>query len=405
MIEKLYKVFENLICDECLGRQFSQLLSGTTNGQRGKTLRTFFAMLIDAKGETDNIDMSNFYGFNFHNEKLNNVKIDKPGTCKICNGFFNNIDFWIKKIVRKMKKYEFKTFLIGTTLSSDLLNREENLWENIGVDFCEPIKSNINRVIGKEIEKRIKRSADPKNPDINVIIDIPKKDVRIQINPLFIYGEYRKLVRGIPQTKWPSGKYRTSVEQIIAKPLMKLTKGEGHKFHGLGREDIDARCLAWRPFVLEITEPKKRFFNLKKIEKMINENKKVVVRKLTESNISKVREIKEMKSDKEYRITVIPDRDISRDELKKSKSIIGTVRQKTPTRVLHRRSDKIRKRDVKDAKVKYINKRMFQLTVRCEAGLYIKELITGDNGRTKPSVSEILGCNCKFKDLDVLNIY
>ena len=405
MIEKLYKVFENLICDECLGRQFSQLLSGTTNGQRGKTLRTFFAMLIDAKGETDNIDMSNFYGFNFHNEKLNNVKIDKPGTCKICNGFFNNIDFWIKKIVRKMKKYEFKTFLIGTTLSSDLLNREENLWENIGVDFCEPIKSNINRVIGKEIEKRIKRSADPKNPDINVIIDIPKKDVRIQINPLFIYGEYRKLVRGIPQTKWPSGKYRTSVEQIIAKPLMKLTKGEGHKFHGLGREDIDARCLAWRPFVLEITEPKKRFFNLKKIEKMINENKKVVVRKLTESNISKVREIKEMKSDKEYRITVIPDRDISRDELKKIKSIIGTVRQKTPTRVLHRRSDKIRKRDVKDAKVKYINKRMFQLTVRCEAGLYIKELITGDNGRTKPSVSEILGCNCKFKDLDVLNIY
>jgi len=144
MIEKLYKVFENLICDECLGRQFSQLLSGTTNGQRGKTLRTFFAI-------------------------------------------------------------------------------EENLWENIGVDFCEPIKSNINRVIGKEIEKRIKRSADPKNPDINVIIDIPKKDVRIQINPLFIYGEYRKLVRGIPQTKWPSGKYRTSVEQIIAKPLMKLT--------------------------------------------------------------------------------------------------------------------------------------------------------------------------------------
>jgi len=102
---------------------------------------------------------------------------------------------------------------------------------------------------------------------------------------------------------------------------------------------------------------------------------------------------------------VIPDRDISRDELKKIKSIIGTVRQKTPTRVLHRRSDKIRKRDVKDAKVKYINKRMFQLTVRCEAGLYIKELITGDNGRTKPSVSEILGCNCKFKDLDVLNIY
>ncbi|MCD6092601.1 MAG: tRNA pseudouridine(54/55) synthase Pus10 [Candidatus Aenigmarchaeota archaeon] len=405
MIEKLYKVFENPICDECLGRQFSQLLSGTTNEQRGKTLRTFFAMLIDAKGETDNIDMSNFYGFNFHNEKLNNVKIDKPGTCKICNGFFNNIDFWIKKIVRKMKKYEFKTFLIGTTLSSDLLNREENLWENIGVDFCEPIKSNINRVIGKEIEKRMKKSADPKNPDINAIIDIPKKDVRIQINPLFIYGEYRKLVRGIPQTKWPSGKYRTSVEQIIAKPLMKLTKGEEHKFHGLGREDIDARCLAWRPFVLEITEPKKRFFNLKKIEKMINENKKVVVRKLTESNISKVREIKEMKSDKEYRITVIPDRDISRDELKKIKSIIGTVRQKTPTRVLHRRSDKIRKRDVKDAKVKYINKRMFQLTVRCEAGLYIKELITGDNGRTKPSVSEILGCNCKFKDLDVLNIY
>lgn len=44
------------------------------------------------------------------------------------------------------------------------------------------------------------------------------------------------------------------------------------------------------------------------------------------------------------------------------------------------------------------------LTIKTESGTYIKELISSDNGRTKPSISEILGMKCKVKELDVLGV-
>jgi tRNA pseudouridine synthase 10 len=64
----------------------------------------------------------------------------------------------------------------------------------------------------------------------------------------------------------------------------------------------------------------------------------------------------------------------------------------------------IRKRLVKALKYKQIDKRTIELTVKTNAGLYVKELVTGDNGRTKPSVTEIMGVEAKPKNLDVIKI-
>jgi len=36
--------------------------------------------------------------------------------------------------------------------------------------------------------------------------------------------------------------------------------------------------------------------------------------------------------------------------------------------------------------------------------LYIKELISGDGGRTKPSLSELLGTETEVKELDVVDV-
>jgi len=43
--------------------------------------------------------------------------------------------------------------------------------------------------------------------------------------------------------------------------------------------------------------------------------------------------------------------------------------------------------------------------VRTESGAYIKELISGDGGRTRPSVAEILGVDARCEALDVLHIH
>ena len=193
----------------------------------------------------------------------------------------------------------------------------------------------------------------------------------------------------------------------MAKPFMSATRGSGHKLHGLGREDIDARCLGWRPFVLEITEPKKRLENeeLKSLQARVNKDKRIKIRKMRFSNIGEVRRIKEARVDKTYKCVVVTKKRIERKDLGKLKALVGIVRQRTPLRVVHRRADIARKRTIKTIKTRFINGRKFEMTLRTETGTYIKEFITGDRNRTRPSISEALGVPCECKELDVVRIY
>ncbi|MBI2579939.1 MAG: tRNA pseudouridine(54/55) synthase Pus10 [Candidatus Aenigmarchaeota archaeon] len=399
-MEKAFKILRQPVCDSCLGRQYAQLLSGYSNVERGRILRSSVAMHIDNEETKHELDMSNFSGYDFHN-----LEMLKPAAkkCSVCDGLLENIDKLAKGVSRKAKKYDFRTFLIGTKLSFDLLSREEELWERIGVDDCEPLKAELNREVGKRLEKLMGKKFDAKRPDISFLLDLNENRVEAGVNPLFIYGEYQKLVRGIPQTKWPSGKYKNSVEQIIAKPFMKASGGKIHKLHAQGREDIDARCLAWRPFVLEITEPRNRSLNLKTLSRKIG--KGVRIRGMKFCSVSDVRKLKETKSDKTYRAVVKCEKFLQKKDLAKLKHLVSEVRQKTPHRVLHRRADLTRKRKVKALSARYVNRNTFLLTVRGEAGLYIKELVSGDEGRTSPSVSEILGNQCRCKELDVVKIH
>jgi tRNA pseudouridine synthase 10 len=44
------------------------------------------------------------------------------------------------------------------------------------------------------------------------------------------------------------------------------------------------------------------------------------------------------------------------------------------------------------------------ITVHCEGGLYVKELVSGDEGRTVPSLTGTLGIQAKVEDLDVIKV-
>jgi tRNA pseudouridine synthase 10 len=72
--------------------------------------------------------------------------------------------------------------------------------------------------------------------------------------------------------------------------------------------------------------------------------------------------------------------------------------------VSHRRADKIRTREVRKLEYKKLDSRMLELVIECEGGLYIKELISGDENRSKPNVAEILGTCAKCVELDVLDV-
>ncbi|MEM7813851.1 MAG: tRNA pseudouridine(54/55) synthase Pus10 [Candidatus Aenigmatarchaeota archaeon] len=414
LLAKARKILEQPVCDSCLGRQFGQLLSGYTNTERGQAIRMIAAMSIDKEklaNEDKVIDLSNFSGMKFHNLEYEKIIPKERKKCSLCDGIFDKLNRLALRAVDAVRGIEFRTFVVGTRLPEPLVEAEEELWERVGIEWAEPLKAEINRELGKRIEREFRKRKiapkfDPKNPELVMLANIATGKITATINPLFIYGEYQKLVRGIPQTKWPSGKYKTSVEQIIAKPFMRATGGSAHALHGAGREDIDARCLAWRPFILEIDNPKKRIFDRTALAKLAKKiGKQVKVRRVRISNSKEVEQLKAARYEKTYRAIVECKQCIGRNELKKLGVLVGEIRQRTPQRVLHRRPDLVRKRRVISLKARCINRHTFELVIRGEAGLYIKELISGDAGRTQPSVSGVLIKDCVCKQLDVIAIH
>lgn len=399
MIDKAAKALDKPICDNCLGRQFAQLLTGYSNDQRGNAIRAEIAMKLDS-GEKLEADMSNFSDFRFRNKEVKSKPHEK---CYYCNDFFQIIDETIKRIIKNVKDVEFDSFLVGTKISNQTLEREEELWEKMGINYCEPIRAEINREIGKKLEKILGKKADLKKPDISILINFETDKIEVTINPIFIFGYYQKIQRGIPQSRWGTpGKYKTSVQEEIGRPFLKFARD--HKFHGAGREDIDALCLDWRPFVLELTQSRKRRFDMKKMMKEINRSKKIKVKSLKISDMDVVRKLKEAKGNKTYRALIKLDKPIKKSDLKKLNKLVGEIKQQTPKRVVHRRADLSRKRKVLSVKAKMKNPKIIELIVKGTAGLYIKELISGDDGRTTPSVSELLGAKAVCKELDVIKI-
>ena len=401
MKEKIIEILKKgYICDNCLGRQFAQLLSGLDNEERGKVLRYFIAMSLDS-GEDIDVDNSNFFGINFHNKK---IKMSKPKRCYVCSDLFKELKKKVKLIIKELKKYEYKTFLIGCKLTPELYEREQELWNRLGIEWCESIKSSINRELGKEVEKITGREMNRKMPDVTIEFDLNNDKVKLNVRSIYMHGKYQKLTRDMPQTKWKKKIFKTSVQEIIEKPLLKQTASKNTSFHGSGREDINVRCLGWRPFVIEIINPIKRKIDLKQVLREVNKSKKVKIKKLKIVDKNVVREIKFADYDKTYRAIVEFERSVL--SLKKVDELKNTIiSQKTPIRVLKRRSDKMRRRKVKDMKYKLLNKKKVEFEIRTQSGLYVKELISGDEGRTEPSISSLLDNKVKKIELDVIKIH
>jgi len=417
ILELSFKLLSSYtLCDHCLGRQFAQLLTGTSNEERGRHIRYITAMYIDTLEEYED-KHNNFASFEFHNCKVlrknNNVK-----ECFICGGIFDRVNEIANNILKIIEGYEYSTFLVGIVPKKEMILNEEKIWEEIGVEYVEPLKEELSREIGKKVHERTGKNVDFEKPDITIIVDLDKNLIKKMVKSLYIYGRYNKYVE-IPQTKWicsfcngigcekcgyTGKRYTESVEELIGNVLLKHTKGIDTSFHGAGREDINALCYGWREFVIEIHEPKIRSIDLAKIEEEINSiNKgKIEVRDLRFSDAQEVKKIKEKRDNKIYLAEIICEKPFTKQDIKILEEIKDLViNQQTPERVIHRRADKIRRRKIFFVKVLKVNKNEAKIRIKAEAGTYIKEFIHGDNGRTRPSVSSLLGKKCDVKRLIV----
>lgn len=390
------------LCDHCLGRLFAQVETGTTNKERGRNMRIAVTLERSARSE----------------------ELPAHETCWLCEDLFEELPRFAEAAVSKLSEIEYRTFLIGTKVDPVLQDREEQLWSDVGGEKAEPIKAELNREIGKLVEARVQKEVDFRSPDVVAVVDTRFGHVVLNIAPLFIYGRYRKYSREMPQTRWPcrvcqgkgckrcegTGKmYETSVQELIGDPVLRMAEGTDHFFHGMGREDIDARMLGTgRPFVLEIAEPKKRFLDLGEVERVANENGGDLAdfQELRWSSREEVRQIKAAAPDKVYRAEVQAQDKVNKGKLIEVVSSLNQARitQQTPARVAHRRADLARERIVRELTLESFEDDKFVLRLRTESGTYIKEFVSGDNGRTVPSVAASLGVPCKVTALDVMQI-
>jgi len=425
------------LCDHCLGRQFALLGYNIENMARGRALKLSLTLQSSALSSSKNAEgikrlkILATNGFSREaQETLQHLKKripkkDQSKTCFLCEDKFQLLNDLMQKALIQLADYEYTTFLVGVEVPVAVEEREDEFKAAFDVGYGESVRHEFGRLFGKGIAEKTGKNAEYKKPDIVVIIDPFAGRVRLQVNPLFVAGRYRKLVRDIPQSKWfcsncrgkgceecgGTGKmYPESVEELSSKPLLAAAEGEKTAFHASGREDIDARMLGTgRPFVIEISKPKRRFLDLKKLGDEVNADAvdKVEVLNLRFTNKDVVRRLKKAESaQKEYRVIVEFENAVSDEDLRTLEAQLSNalVKQQTPLRVLHRRADLIRERYIYKVKVKKVSLKSAEMEIRCQGGLYVKELVSGDEGRTVPNVSELLGNRATPLKLDVLNV-
>jgi tRNA pseudouridine synthase 10 len=440
-MDVLEKAFELLskypLCDHCLGRQFALLGYGMENNVRGQALKVSLTMQANALANAENGDegierlrILAVNGFSATaQETLKHLKkpISPPEDvkCYLCEGKFGFVDSLIEKAQEALADYEFNTFLVGIELPIKVEEREDEFKASHDIHYGESIRHEFGRVYGKALAKATGKEAEYLKQDIVVMIDPFLEKVKLQVNPLFVGGRYRKLVRDIPQSEWfcwtckgrgcekcgGTGKlYPDSVEAHTSKPLIEATGGVESFFHASGREDIDARMLgSGRPFIVEVSKPKKRSIDLKQIEDAINAGGvgKVEVSELHFASKDDVRHLKKGESAvKEYRLLAEFEKDLSDADLRLIEEKLSGVmiKQQTPLRVVHRRADIVRERYIYKIEVRKVTLKQALLEIKCQGGLYVKELVSGDEGRTVPNVSALLDNPAKTLKLDVLNV-
>ncbi len=388
------------ICDHCLGRFFGKRSHGLTNDERGCALRIGYLMDRNLPYEKE------------------------TRACWICSDLFIRLGEWAERARDALDGIEYSTFLVGTRVPALITESEELVWSDLGLSDPEPLKAEVNREVGKRIASLTGKIADFRHPDVVVILEPGRETLTVQVNPVFIRGRYCKYERGIPQTRWfcrecggegcprcgHTGKmYQDSVEELIGRHIIEAFHAQDAILHGSGREDIDARMVGTgRPFIMEVVSPRIRVKNLTELADRINHEEAGRIGVTLEgfAERSAVETIKSKQSYKKYRILVEIDDRISRDELHDALNRLkgGIIFQRTPRRVAHRRADRIRERRVIDIEEVGVENERFLIDVTGEAGLYIKELISGDEGRTEPSLSGLLGRNARVTRIDVLHV-
>ena len=347
-------------------------------------------------------------------ERLSYTDSSKEGTkevCDLCSNLLEHIDDYFEMFRDEVKPYQFSTFLIGLRSKKDNLQRERELMEMLG-NAARTYKAEFQLRLGTKIETELGYRVDFERPELTFTINQENLDFSLWVRPVYLKGRYLKKRRGIPQSPWIKpgrGKEsERSISEYIGQPVCNFFEGKNYNFFASGREDVDALMLGnGRPFYVEVEFPRNRSSDFVRLSKVVSTESMegVEILDLSIANPAEIEELKNLRSDKTYEvgITIEGDNALNMEEKLKKYSNVK-INQKTPSRVIYLRTDKLRERIIRSIEVKQTNGKQLVLIIKAEAGTYIKEFITGDNGRTTPNLKDDLDINVKIDYLNVLEV-
>lgn len=261
----------------------------------------------------------------------------------------------------------------------------------------------------------------PQDPSpADVVFPSPRTNVWLE-------SRYRKLRRGLPQTVFWCPKCKgdrrraksctecqgfgkltkESVQELIGRRVLPQMQAKTGSFHGAGREDVDVLMLGrGRPFVYEVIGARRPDIDLEALHKDIVTRAEGAIELAPFVRVTRERVVywKQTNFDKVYRADVAVEQMPTAERIAAAAAFAGSVVQRTPQRVAHRRADLDRTRDLRVLALAPSGENTLELRVLCQHGTYVKEWISGDEARTTPSLATLLGVPCKCAVLDVLEI-
>lgn len=353
-----------------------------------------------------------------------------PRACPVCEGAFAEAADWLRCALEAVHPYEHTTFQVGTLFPTPAEAYEREVAKALGQEKVgENIRTEANRWLASAYAQATGKTLMPEGrADVKCTVDTRYWTCELDIAPAYVRGRYNKLRRDIPQTHWPCRRcegrgcwecndtgvtYKESVEDSIGQPALPIFGGTAYSFHGAGREDIDALMLGTgRPFILEVARPQRRTVALDALEGAINgatAQSGVAVRELRVAAKEEVAAIKEGEYGKEYLAHCVAQAALTRAEVESvcARLTGTTLQQRTPDRVSHRRADLVRQRRLHAVTLEGMEGdpgARFSLRVHAESGTYIKEMVSGDEGRTDPSFTSLAGVPVVVDALDVVAI-
>jgi tRNA pseudouridine synthase 10 len=257
-------------------------------------------------------------------------------------------------------------------------------------------------------------------------------------NIIYIQASYRKFIRNISQTRWDCRKcmgkryledgslcphcegttkyYRPSVEDYICLPIQEAFQAEKIIFHAAGKEDVDVRCLgSGRPFVVEVINPQIYNSNLDWVTNKINASaeQQIEISLLHPASKDDVVRFKETAgtNTKKYQAFIELKEPITLAHFDQIKGRVERffshrlISQRIPTRIIERKGDRERAKLIHSISLLFINETKLFIEIVCQGGTYIKEFISGDLGRTNPSLTAAIGQELRCIELDLVDIH